>query len=445
LFEKETGVRTGVPAKARDRFARRHEVLTQTCRPAWVAWRCAKVHALVRRLRDTLAAARPDLRLTLTLWDETTVPQLLGWGSAATQLYARPSTAQLYREGGLDLALYEGEPGVEVDLGLGNSRDRGGHPHHSTDGLNAPVEAQCMYRDHDFLDAETLGAMAVQRRPGAFIFNCWVESWGEHTWFPCAPDDPQAKDLAVMDGQPAEGIFRLNSIYPSDGFWWDSQLRITPAFQGGVHFLEPYAHALAEFDALRITRGGLFLDKAHTGEIRRFAAAFRALPREKFEPVGASTDPVVVRARVSRGRRCFYLINRDDYTVRVELAFDRPPGRVTDLATGLPVRAARRWTCELGPYELRVFAMDAGVRIHGFEAHPPAEIQEAVLAAARRAVGHLEAARAAGAVIPGLDEFERRIETAMVSRRFAWLRRALTGYIVRKARESVGRAKEGLP
>jgi hypothetical protein len=92
-----------------------------------------------------------------------------------------------------------------------------------------------------------------------------------------------------MDGKPAEGISRINSIYPLDGFWWDSQLRITPAFPAGVHFLEPYAHAVAELDALRVTRAGLFLDKAHGDELRRFAAAYRALPRKKLERVGGTT------------------------------------------------------------------------------------------------------------------------------------------------------------
>ena len=32
--------------------------------------------------------------------------------------------------------------------------------------------------------------------------------------------------------------------YPPDGFWWDQQWRITPAFPSGVHFLQPYAEAL---------------------------------------------------------------------------------------------------------------------------------------------------------------------------------------------------------
>jgi hypothetical protein len=101
--------------------------------------------------------------------------------------------------------------------------------------------------------------------------------------------------LATIDGRPAEGIIRANAEYPKDGFWWDSQLRITPAFPEGVHFLEPYAQAVADLDTCRITRGGLFLDKAHNEMIRQFARAYRALPRQNFTTVGASTDSVTMR------------------------------------------------------------------------------------------------------------------------------------------------------
>ena len=239
-----------------------------------------------------------------------------------------------------------------------------------------------------------------------------------------------------MDGKPAEGVFRMNSLYPPDGFWWDSQLRITPAFPAGAHFLEPYAHAVAELDALRVTRGGLFLDKAHSEELRRFAAAYRALPRRKFETVGGTTDPVAVRTLVQDGKRYFYLVNRDYYPVRVALAFDRSPGRVQDLATGQNLRAARRWELTLGPYELRSFAVARDIGLTGFKAEPPPAIATALLADGRKALTDLDAARAAGRVIPGMDEMRHDIERAIAAQRLAWLRRALSSYIVRKCRES---------
>jgi len=440
LFQQETGITVPVKAKAPDRFSRRYEHLTFKCRPGWIAWRCRKVRELVCRIRDVLVAARPDLRLTLTLWDETTMPQLLGFASAATQLYARPSTREVYQAGGLDLALYQNEPGIAIDLGMGNPRDRGGHPPHSTEGAQTPAESACMYRDHDFLDADTLGAMAAQGQPGAFIFNCWVESWGEHKWFACEPNDPQAKELGVMDEQPAEGMFRLNSVYPPDGFWWDSQLRITPAFPAGDHFLEHYAHALAEFDALRITRGGLFLDKAHTDELRRFAAAYRSLSRQKFQTVSSSTDPVAVRTLRQGDRRYGYAVNRDYYPVQVELVFSAAPGRVKDLASQEEVRTSRHWRITLGPYEVRAFEFDAKAQLTGFSAEAPRDICEALLADARQALLDFDRLSATKRIVTGMPQMRRNLARAIEERRLAWLRRALSSYIVRQCRNLLAQA-----
>jgi hypothetical protein len=156
--------------------------------------------------------------------------------------------------------------------------------------------------------------------------------------------------------EPAEGIFRINSVYPPDGFWWDSQLRITPAFAAGVHFMEPYAHALAELDACRLTRGGLFLDKAHTEELRRFARAYCALPRQRFATVGSRTDPVALRQLLGEGRQYCYLVNREYYPVQVDVEFNRRAAEVCDLAEDQVFRAPGRWGLELGPYALRAFS-----------------------------------------------------------------------------------------
>jgi len=174
-----------------------------------------------------------------------------------------------WREPGIDVTLFKDEPGIELDLEFdGGNRDRMGWV---TETAEQPIENFTVIRDHDLLDEETLASFAELPTSGAYIFNAWHEAWGEHKWFRCDPDDAQAKELAFVFGKPAEGIFRLNSIYPQDGFWWNSQLRITPAFPAGPHFMEHYAHAVAELDALRITRGGLFMDKAHTEEIAKFA------------------------------------------------------------------------------------------------------------------------------------------------------------------------------
>lgn len=434
LFESETGIAVPVDAAAPDRFSQRFGFLTRVCRPAWIAWRCRKIRDLVRALRDAVVAAREDLELTLTFWNEMTLPALLGPIGASHQLHARPSNAEVYREGGLDLALLAEEPGLCVDLQLEPARDRGLW---GAGGDQTPLEMATMYRDFDFLDAPTLEAMRGQARPGVFIFNSWVEAWGEHRWFTCDPDDPLAPQIAAAyrsEIGPEAGVFRMNSEYPPDGFWWDSQLRITPAFPGGDHFMEHYAHALAELDACRITRGGLFLDTAHTEQIQRFARAYRALPALRFETVGRTTDPVAVRTVLADHRRYLYLANREYYPVTVNLRLDVPEAQATDLATGEKVLVGERSAVTLAPYELCSLGLGAEVEVRGFEVAAPAEIERTLRAEAAEALGAMERALAAGCEVPGVETLAREVRAALKEGRLAWLRRALGCYIVRKVK-----------
>jgi len=428
LFEKETGIQVPVDPKAPNRFSQRYEFLTYVCRAAWVAWRCRHLHALACRMRDALVHVRPDLRLTLNLWSEPFVPAVLGSGQAHHQFGARPSTCDLYRDAGLDPDLFQNTPNIELDLQTeGGGRDR------TPGNLEpAPLENFFMFRDHDFLDGKMLGATARQHHPGVFIFNAWHEAWGEHKWFPCEPGDPNLPAIATTYGKPNANIFRLNSEYPKDGFWWDSQLRITAAFPPAPHFTEQYAHALAEFDACRITRGGLFLDKCHGDQIRRFARAFRALPAEKFDTVGHATDPVAMRTLVTGDRRYLYLVNREYYPVAVDLVFAQPPGPLTDLASGETVPGTARLTLTLIPYELRSLALAAAAAVPEFTVRPPPAIIAALTAQAADALTAVRQAQAAGHFIAGLAELAAGIQAAVNEHRWAWLRHALASYPVCK-------------
>ncbi|MBI5684979.1 MAG: family 10 glycosylhydrolase [Verrucomicrobia bacterium] len=193
-------------------------------------------------------------------------------------------------------------------------------------------------------------------------FNGWVERWGKHRWLPC---DPKLRELATIMGKPAEGVMRESLEYPPDGFWWDQQWRITPAFPSGVHFLQPYADALAKYDTLSLRRGGLTLDTGHAELIRPFALAYRALPARKFDTVGAATDPVAVRTLVCDGKRYLYLVNRRHQPVSVEVRLDKATGKATDLATNQETEAPARWPVALGPYQLRSFSLARELEVTG--------------------------------------------------------------------------------
>jgi len=422
LFEKETCVAVPVDAKAPDRFAQRYKFLTETHRAAWVAWRCKKIRELFGRIHKMFAAARPDLRVTVTLWDEVVLPHIQ-LSTEDLQFGARKSMVELYREAGIDVDLYRDEPGLEVDRQMGNSLDRGGH-------WSTPETA---FRDSHYLEQDSIDTFHKLDRPGAFIFHGYVEAWGKFVVFRTEDDDANVAVLSVMDGKPAEGIFRTNSEYPKDGFWWNSQERITPSFQGGVHFLEPYAAAVADIDACRITRGGLFLDKAHTEAIQQFAKAYRSLPKKKFDTVGTTTDPVVVRTLLHDGRRYFYAVNRDYYPMKVEMAFSAVT-KAEDLAIGERFELPKQWSLVLGPYDLRSLAIPADVEIIGFTATPPEQIAKSLRQEAEQVLVLFGKLRAAGKSVPGMDKLEERMRVAMADGRLAWLRRALTSYVVRRSR-----------
>jgi len=438
LFEKETCIIVPVEAKAPDRFSRRYRFLTFNCRPAWIAWRCKKIYSLFCIIRDTITNKRPDMRLTITIWNEMTIPLLLGLSSGAGhQLHARMSNAELYREAGLDIELFKNEPGIEIDLQLEPQRDRS--PLGSeTEGSGIPAERASMYRDHDFLDEETKEQMRNIKHFGNFIFDSWVEAWGKHRWFPCCPDDTQAKELAVMSGKPAEGIFRINSEYPEDDFWWDSQLRITTAFPGGIHYMEHYAYAVAEYDACRITRGGLYLDKSHSEQIQQFARAYRALPSEKFDTVGKSSDPVAVRKLICDGRYYFYLVNREYYPVKITLTFNRIPEDLTDLSNNETINLTQEnWQLLLAPYELRSFTIKPEAEILGFEIIIPDSIVNLLKTQAMEVLKIFNKAHTLGIEISGMDCIASGIESALENGSFSWVRKALGCYIVRKCSELI--------
>ena len=436
LFEQETGIRVRAVAGGQridpldpERFSKRYEFLTFTVRPAWINWRCRKVAEWLRTIRDRLTAARPDLRLSLTAWQETLITHMLGGLSPALQAGARPSLRELMREGGLDIAMLAGESGVEVDLQLGDARDRATWGHM---GLEAPLEFTCMFRDANYLERDTLDAVADTARPGAFIFNCYAEDWAETA---CTPADRNSRFYPVaadMDGKPTDDFVRMNCMYPEDGWWYPSQFRIYTPFPTGIHFLEPLAHAVAELDAVRITQGGLFMDRCHTDELRRFALAYRALPRRKFETVGGRTDPIAVRTLVDGGLRYVYLVNREHYPIPARVEFSGARTILRDATADREETIEASWNLVLEPYELRVVTLAAESAVKGFSCTVPAAILAQARAESARVLAAVAARRATGYRIPGMEELAAGIESALADGRIAWLRRALTGYVARK-------------
>ncbi len=347
LFERETGIKVPVDSKLPDRFSRRYAFLTtREQRGKWIAWRCAKITDLIRRMRDELVAVRPDLELAIS-----------------------PRGG---RNAGIDAAGISALAGVTITAGL-----NGLHPCASS---VTDVAATCK---------------------NVNIFNTWIERWGKHRWWSCDAEDAQARELAVILGKPAEGICRMGSAYPEDGFWWpDAQLRITPAFSGGVHFMRHYANAIARFDPLVLSRGGLTLDRGHAHRLRPFAQAFRALPARKFETVGQRTDPVTVRTVIDGGNRYVYLVNREYYRNDVSVNLSNAQGETVDLVDNTRRPTVETWKLRLEAYELRSFMLSPEVGITGFAATPPGDVTARLTRDIESVVAKVQAAEADGKGVP---------------------------------------------
>ena len=301
-FEHETGVKVQAPTNGVERFRARYDILTAApLREKWISWRCGIVAELVQAMRRELVETRPDLELTVQL-------------VRSRECGVDP---RLWRDMGVpDIAGMDGTNPCDGSIGLDRQRK-------------------------DICDVN--------------IFNAWIEQWGSHTWWRCADGEPTPPSMAFMFGKRAEGICRMGSTFPPDGFWWpDAQMRITPAFSGGIHYMRHYANAMAKYDPITLTRGGLTLDRAHAELLRPFAQAFRALPRLKFKTLEATLRGVaVVRVLRTADASWIYLVNREAVPCEVRLRVDCPrDGMESGIA---PIRPAESWNVTLAPYALRSF------------------------------------------------------------------------------------------
>jgi hypothetical protein len=438
LFTQETGIKLPGRVHSKHRFGQRAKYLLKRHKETWIQWRCKKIKTLFCSIRDILEDIRADYRLIITLWDETVLFPIYGTIGAAHQYGSRMSNYDLYREAGIDIDLYQNEPGIFLDIGVGCTRDRGGHPPDATAGMNIKPEHSSMYRDFDFLDEEKNLHIANLQSSGAYNFNCWVESWGKYMWFHPDPTDPNLEKVKFMNGAPVDGYIGCNSLYPPDGFWWDSQERIVPTFLGGDHYMEPFAHALAEYDVCRFSSGGLFLDSAHSFYHRRFAAAFTALPASKFKTVGEKTDPIAVRTLVHNNQCYIYAINRNYYEVDLHIQFqNQDPFIITDIIdqktdsitpeTGLHYK--------LNPYELRVWVAPSFCVSQSFNFQIDAEIVASLENRAKDIIQHLTTITHLERKLPGIRMMIHKMEACLINHSYSLLERCFTSYIVRKSYE----------
>jgi hypothetical protein len=313
-FRAETGsnLPSGSPRDA-GRFKFRHDWLHAHEKPAWIRWRCAKITLLFSRLRDTLRAVRPDLRLYLHLFGPAVQT------GPAGPLAGESAFVSQMKEAGLDLVALSGLTGLVIV----NSTFVYGRGEHDGLFFNATRDP--------LLDPVAMGA-PPQGPTGQ--------------WFV-----PTSLYLEAIPG-----------IVPPEKLGLPASARETHMMSAasnptGRQVLERFALLLAGTDTPALGDGG---NNYTLGSpfVAEFAREFTKLPQVPFEQVLDAVDPVAIRALKSANAFMFYAVNRESYAVRVRI----------DLAGAEPM------DIQLQPYELRVFTARPAVGILAVHVEVP-EVQ----------------------------------------------------------------------
>ena len=329
LFEKDTGVKVPVGASDPNRYRKRFDWLTTHQPKRWVAWRCRKVHAYYRRLRDVLRAQRKDLVLYVHMCGPHYAPQdYVARAAQRRRDMLLKGWTGLARESGVDPGLFRAEPGIVL------INHFGGYPAgRSAFGPGRAMKAAGL-RD-DALSPEMLRVTAGQTGVACACTNQYFEA-----------------DLAL----PPMGLKR-----PFAGGPQPHLARICGVVNPpGRLFLQRYAFALANGNVTFMVDGGLGYYLGQPDLLREFMRQYRALPAVRFDPALGYADPVAIWQAKLAGRLVFYLVNREPYELSAQVKLDGL-GTLKSLGTGRPVSApGGKLNIVLPAYALRAFEAQGG-------------------------------------------------------------------------------------
>ena len=428
LYEKERGLDFGFAKNDCGRFKKRYELLTgEKYKEDWIEWRCEKITLFIKEISEAIRQVRQDLKFALNFWNEMTKGVLIGGPNPNTQLYSRPSDYVFLREAGMDLNKLGCIEGVEICVENNHQRDI--TVGFTKNGNKPGIEAGFMFRDFDFLDDARIAAVKKADNPTAFIFNCWEESWGKVRDYIdidtenipyYVKDEKRGKDLVVYES---------TSDKHTPKFWYDWQIVIVSAFPPAPYYMEYYAHSLADFDALNITSGGLYLDTAHSEELLNFTKEYRRLPSVKFNDTGYE-DPVTVRYAVYKGKKYIYVVNKSPVKATAEIAFDK----ISEvLRPGVnAVLHVKNVVSALDPFELRVYVTQQNAEIQDINIRVSDTKAALLEELAAKAIGDLKNNEG---LVKGVSETLEKLTVALKEKKYALIYHILTGFVVNKVKE----------
>lgn len=430
LFEEETGIKVSTAPDDAKRFSKRYDLLTSQNLELWVKWRCKKIRELILKLRDALRKYDSELTLYICAWNEPVKRTMFGWFNKEHQYPKFISEDEFLRQGGIDISLFENDEGICFSVEQNQHRDRGW----TVDGTELPIEQRRFFHDLAYLDKSWINAQAKMKKNAAFVFDSWTEGWGDYFKYPFNEHTPEIDDFIKNMGLENANFFKDTCRLAPDDYWFDSQRQITTCYPTDKNYMEPFAHAVAELDPTYILRGGLYLDRMHTSEIRSYTAAFTALPEVKFDNVGCKNDPITVREKNIDGRHYFYAVNREPFDIKVRI-YLKNNALYEEIYNGETL-CENKSVVEivLGAFSMRSFVCDSENVIGWFYPEIPKTEREALTKAYKYQIKVLEWAENEKIDIYGLKETKEELIKAFTNFSPARVRHLIKGYVCLKAR-----------
>jgi hypothetical protein len=326
-FGRDTQIR--VPGTGPARFAQRARFLADRCPREWLQWRADQLSRFHGRIRQELAAYRPDVHVLLTAANL--------FAGDPWQQDLRPSLPQR-------MTMTETLMRVGIDL---RRLDHG-------DGL-------ILLRPERVQPRWSLAQQAVnlELRDMPDINRCFQELPVQGSLF---FHQPQEVRVASFDEK--------SPFQPA--YTWLATQAVPSHRQNRRRFV----HSLATLDSQMMVDGGWELSLGQEDALGDLVAAYRRLPAIHFRRLsdasgasdnrrladasgGPSTQPVTIRVGASAQSTYVYLVNDAPFSTTVGMDVTAPPGCRIEELSGLrqvPPLArqgdAAHWTLDLEPYDL---------------------------------------------------------------------------------------------
>ncbi|MFC2086668.1 hypothetical protein ACFLSA_00690 [Bacteroidota bacterium] len=318
LFEQETGTNIPVDFNDPDRFEKRYQWLQTNIPQQWTNWRSDKYTELFRRIRDTVAGDRPDVKLYLVVGE----PLLWTGSQEILDGHYDDSTflVNLYKRFGFDLPQLRKERGIVT---IPTYAHAGSHEALYTDGHEGWLELT--------LNQDYQSMFANDEKGGAYVKNN-IPHYGAYTF-------PSGRWLFTSSGT-------------RQGWFWSTY--VTESFVRVLSRSNPTIIPTTWMDICE--------SMGRIQENRNFMRAYRSLPSDKYERLtGNGLDiNIWISATQNKGVRYTYVSNNNWWKPEVSLHFS-DGSLIHDLIKDTPVALQNgTWNLSLEPYSVQTFRITRG-------------------------------------------------------------------------------------